>query len=394
MQVASPVVMTLVARESKVLARESKVLARESNVSAKHASSIPDAVAKAASQLTGSTEEMLAADPAMLQIRSLARRVAPTDAPVLILGESGVGKEVLARFIHAESDRAARPFVKINCAALPPDLLESELFGHEPGASTGAHRRKVGRLELADGGTLLLDEIGEMSPNLQAKLLHVLEDRAFARVGGTEAIRVDARIIATTNRALEEAVRNGEFRKDLYFRLKAVGIDLPPLRARPADIPLLSESFLRLYRDGQGSATAAIPDRLLEGLQRYSWPGNVRELKHVIQRYTIFPDVDMVLSELTADERAHAPGDRLERDAVEVSVDSEPVGAGDFLPSRNGRIPLKSIAIKAAEDAEKRVILQVLAQTRWNRRRAAARLDICYKTLLNKINHWQLERDH
>jgi two-component system response regulator AtoC len=318
--------------------------------------------------------------------------VAPTDAPVLIVGESGVGKEVLARFIHAESARAAQPFVKINCAALPPDLLESELFGYELGAFTGAHQRKVGRLELADGGTLLLDEIGEMSPSLQAKLLHVLEDRAFARVGSTEATRVDARIIATSNTALEEAVRRGEFRKDLYFRLKAVGIDLPPLRARPADIPLLSERFLRLYRDGQ--ATSSIPDRLLEGLQRYSWPGNVRELKHVIQRYTIFPDVDMVLSELTADERAHAPGDRLERDVAEVSVDSERNSAGDFVPSRNGRIPLKSIAIKAAEDAEKRVILQVHAQTRWNRRRAAARLDICYKTLLNKINHWHLERDH
>ncbi|HUP22147.1 MAG TPA: sigma 54-interacting transcriptional regulator [Thermoanaerobaculia bacterium] len=375
-------------------------LARESKVSAKHASSIREdvvglSVAKTANQLAGGTEELLlAADPAMLQRRSLARRVAPTDAPVLILGESGVGKEVLARFIHAESARAARPFVKINCAALPPDLLESELFGYELGAFTGAHQRKVGRLELADGGTLLLDEIGEMSPNLQAKLLHVLEDRAFARVGGTEAIRVDARIIATTNKALEEPVRSGEFRKDLYFRLKVVGIDLPPLRARPADIPLLSERFLRLYRDGQGSATSSIPDRLLEGLQRYSWPGNVRELKHVIQRYTIFPDVDMVLSELTADERAHAPGDRFERDAVEMSVDSERDSAGDFVPSRNGRIPLKSIAIKAAEDAEKRVILQVLAQTRWNRRRAAARLDICYKTLLNKINQWQLERDH
>jgi transcriptional regulator with PAS, ATPase and Fis domain len=336
---------------------------------------------------------MLAADPAMLQIRTLARRVAKTDAPVLITGESGVGKEVLARFIHAESARAARPFVKINCAALPHDLLESELFGYERAAPSGAHQRKAGRLELADGGTLLLDEIGEMSPTLQAKLLHVLEDLAFARVGGTEAISIDARIIATTNRALEEAVRRGEFRKDLYFRLKAVHIDVPPLRARPADIPLLCERFLRPHRDGHGSAVSRVPDRLLEGLRRHSWPGNVRELKHVIERYSIFPDVDMVLSELTADERAHAPAEDAEAANLERAVVDGLDRYVELTPSRNGRIPLKSIATKAAEEAEKRVILHVLEQTRWNRRRAAARLDICYKTLLNKLNHWHLDND-
>jgi transcriptional regulator with PAS, ATPase and Fis domain len=337
----------------------------------------------------------LAADPAMVQIRRLARRVAATTAPVLITGESGVGKEVVARFIHEESPRGSRPFIKINCAALPPDLLESELFGYERGAFAGAAQRKVGRLELANGGTLLLDEIGEMSAPMQAKLLHVLEDQSFTRVGGTQAVRIDARIIATTNESLDEAVRCGDFRKDLYFRLKVVRIDLPPLRERTADIPPLCDHFLRQYQQGHSSAVPRIPDRLLQALLRYSWPGNVRELRHVIQRYTIFPDVDMMLAELAANERAEEGVAHREPSAAAPEAGGRQAGDdfADITALRNGRIPLKSIATKAAEEAEKRVILQVLEQTRWNRRRAAARLDICYKTLLNKLNHWQLDRE-
>ena len=242
--------------------------------------------------------EFLTVDPRMLQIKELCDRVARTDVPVLIMGESGVGKEVIARYIHDQSNRRKKAFVKINCAAVPHDLLESELFGHERGAFTGAHQRKEGKFELAQGGTILLDEIGEMSPMLQAKLLHVLEDWVFTRVGGNTPIHIDSRIMATTNKPLEEACKNGEFREDLYHRLKVIRILVPPLRERKADIPMLSNMFAERCADESNPFGMRIPDQLQAAFLRYDWPGNVRELKHVIQRYTILPDADMVMSEL------------------------------------------------------------------------------------------------
>ncbi|HVR30593.1 MAG TPA: sigma-54 dependent transcriptional regulator [Thermoanaerobaculia bacterium] len=316
--------------------------------------------------------EFLTVDPRMLQIKELCERVARTDVPVLIMGESGVGKEVLARYIHDQSDRRRKAFVKINCAAVPHDLLESELFGHERGAFTGAHQRKQGKFELANGGTILLDEIGEMSPPLQAKLLHVLEDWVFTRVGGNAPIRIDARIMATTNKPLEEACANGEFREDLYHRLKVIRILVPPLRERKADIPLLSNMFVDQCTGDEDPFVTRIPDQLAAAFLRYDWPGNVRELKHVIQRYLILPDAEMVMSELETP-RATAPP-------------TPPVAS-----LVNGKICLKAIAAQAVEEAEKRVIFQVLNETRWNRRRAAERLDICYKTLLNKLSKWELD---
>lgn len=332
----------------------------------------------------------LGADPRTVRIRELAQRVARTDAPILIVGESGVGKEVLARFVHSESERARRPFVKINCAAVPHDLLESELFGHERGAFTGAHQRKEGKFELARSGTILLDEIGEMDLALQAKLLHVLEDSTITRVGGTQPVRMDTRVVATTNKPLEEAISRGEFRADLYFRLKVIRIEIPPLRERREDIPLLCKHFLQKYTSRQNHAVSGLPERLLEAFRRYEWPGNVRELQHVIQRYVILPDMEMVLAELAvtdtgngADERAPERDPAQENGTVRASVDSALAG--------RRKIPLKSIAAKAAEDAEKQVILQVLQESRWNRKRAAARLDICYKTLLNKLERWDLD---
>ena len=365
----------------------------------------------------------LAADPQSRKIKELGQHVATTGAPVLVVGESGVGKEVLARFIHAESDRAQRPFVKINCAAVPHDLLESELFGHERGAFTGAHQRKEGKFELAPGGTILLDEIGEMDLSLQAKLLHVLEDSTFTRVGGTQPIKIDARIMATTNKPLEEAIAAREFRADLYFRLKVIQIRIPPLRDRQADIPLLCEHFLRTEAARLGSTVTRFPDRLIEAFFRYPWPGNVRELKHLIERYLILPDEEMVISDLawtdhdgpgsypSAAPRTHVPlasrtlsmssrhGDgrpaARPQDARDAGrTDGRPAdGQGDVAlpPRRRGKIPLKSIAAKAAEDAEKRIILQVLQEARWNRKRAASRLDICYKTLLHKLDQWELQ---
>ena len=318
--------------------------------------------------------EFLTVDPRMLQIKELCDRVARTDVPVLIMGESGVGKEVIARYIHDQSNRRKKAFVKINCAAVPHDLLESELFGHERGAFTGAHQRKEGKFELAQGGTILLDEIGEMSPPLQAKLLHVLEDWVFNRVGGNTPIHIDSRIMATTNKPLEEACKNGEFREDLYHRLKVIRILVPPLRERKADIPMLSNMFAERLADESNPFVARIPDQLQAAFLRYDWPGNVRELKHVIQRYTILPDVDMVMSEL-------------EMPVPTAAAAPVPIQLG------NGKICLKAIAAQAVEEAEKRVIFQVLNETRWNRRRAAERLDICYKTLLNKLSKWELESD-
>jgi two-component system response regulator AtoC len=314
--------------------------------------------------------EFQTADPRMLQIKELCDRVARADVPVLIMGESGVGKEVIARYIHDQSNRRRNAFVKINCAAVPHDLLESELFGHERGAFTGAHQRKEGKFELAQGGTILLDEIGEMSPTLQAKLLHVLEDWTVTRVGGNTPIRIDSRIMATTNKPLEEACENGEFREDLYYRLKVIRILVPPLRERKADIPMLSNLFVERCANDDPFPTR-IPEKLQAAFLRYDWPGNVRELKHVIQRYTILPDADMVMSELEMPPPVCATPAPIQLD--------------------NGKICLKAIAAQAVEEAEKRVIFQVLNETRWNRRRAAERLDICYKTLLNKLSKWELE---
>ena len=231
----------------------------------------------------------------MLEMWNVASRVARTDVPVLILGESGAGKEVVARFIHRHSRRADKTVVKVNCAALPQDLLESELFGYERGAFTGAVGEKPGKFELADKGCILLDEIGEMPPNLQAKLLHVLEDGEFSRLGGKRPIKVDVRVLALTNRKLYEAIPRGEFRDDLYFRLSVVKIDIPPLRKRREDIPVLATYFLRRHRDALGSSIEELPAELIDALMRYEWPGNVRQLENTIRRYLILPELNVEL---------------------------------------------------------------------------------------------------
>src|SRR5579883_894076 len=230
---------------------------------------------------------ILTSNPQMLRIIDIARHVAGTDVPVLILGESGVGKEVVASFIHEQSNRADRPFLKVNCAALPHELLESELFGYERGAFTGAISDKQGKFELADGGTLLLDEIGEMSPLLQAKLLHVLQDGTFFRLGGRKTVQVDARIIAATNIDIEKAVSEGKFREDLYFRLNVIRIDLPPLRARTEDIPELCRFFIEKYREQYNSSVRELPPDLLDRFVHYGWPGNIRQLENCIRRFLV-----------------------------------------------------------------------------------------------------------
>jgi two-component system response regulator AtoC len=332
--------------------------------------------------------ELVSSNPAMVRIRDIARQVADTDAPVLLLGESGVGKEVLARYVHGQSRRSRQAFVKVNCAALPEDLLESELFGYERGAFSGALRDKPGMFELADGGTILLDEIGEMTPQLQAKLLHVLQDGQFTRLGGRQRIQVDARVIAATNIQLEEAVRAGRFRQDLYFRLNVIRIDIPPLRDRRDDIPMLCAHFLRSYTARYRSPLRELPRPLRDAFLRCDWPGNVRELENAVRRYVILPDVELALASLgsagwdkPASSAAPAPAPAAPRAA-------EPVPA---VERRTGDVSLRSVAAQAAEDAERQLLRRALAETRWNRKEAASLLRISYKALLNKLKKWEVD---
>jgi len=319
--------------------------------------------------------DILSTNPRVLKIKEIAKHVADTDVPVLITGESGVGKEVLARYMHSHSSRHDKPFVKVNCAALPNDLLESELFGYERGAFTGALNDKPGKFELADKGTLLLDEIGEMTPHLQAKLLHVLQDSEYTRLGAKRTIRVDARVLASTNINLEENVASGKFREDLYFRLNVIRIDIPPLRERREDIPVLCNYFLCRYRERYKSSVEEITPSLMDSFLRYDWPGNVRQLENAVKRYLILPDMNVNLSEL--------------KDQTSSSA-TAPVAA----KPKEDNMSLKDVGTRAAEQAERELVLRVLEETSWNRKQAARRLNICYKALLNKLKRWQIDNRH
>ena len=329
--------------------------------------SLQDEVKNLRSQLEKYVEsgDFVSNSPKIAQIKEIARQVAGTDVPVLILGESGVGKEVLARFIHTHAGRDGKPFIKVNCAALPHDLLESELFGYERGAFTGAMGEKPGKFELADKGTILLDEIGEMSPHLQAKLLHVLQDGEFTRLGGRRAARVDARVLASTNRKLVDAVAKGQFREDLYYRLNVVTIEIPPLRERPQDIPLLCRFFVKKYAGRYESTVHELPNQLIEAAIRYQWPGNIRELENMVRRFLILPDLEATLRSL----QPHG--------TPEASAQEEKPG-------------LKKIASQAAEQVERELVLRTLSETNWNRKKAAQELGICYKALLNKLKKWHI----
>ena len=311
----------------------------------------------------------------MLAVREIIEQVADTDITLLIRGESGTGKEVVARTVFQLSGRRDRPFVKVNCAALPSELLESELFGFEKGAFTGAQKRKLGKFEFANHGTIFLDEISEMHPSLQAKLLQVLQDGEFSRLGGEADVRVDTRIIAATNRNLEEAVKEGTFREDLLYRLNVVTIQLPPLRERKDAIPLLVDFFLRKYNEQYRKSLAPLSAETLASLMDYHWPGNIRELENMMKRMVVLGNERVVVQELAQKE---APASR----EASPGLDFDALGA----EIANGKgIDLKTISKRAAQVAEKRVIERVLQQTRWNRKEAAERLQISYKALLYKM---------
>ncbi len=309
----------------------------------------------------------------MQPVRELVAKVASTNTTVLLRGESGVGKEIVARAIHRLSPRAAKQFLKVNCAALPSELLESELFGHEKGAFTGAYRQKPGKFEAADGGTLLLDEIGEMPLRLQAKLLHVLQDGEFSRVGGEKIIGTDVRLIASTNRDLEAAMRAHQFREDLYYRLNVIEIRTPPLRERREEIPVLVEHFRRKF-NAQYVRSIEIPPDTIRLFMEYHWPGNIRELENAVKRVIVLGSARPVHQEIVGSlnsngSRGSAPAAL----AMTASISPE------------GTISLKDIARQAARDAERVAIKEVLDRVHWNRAKAARLLQISYKALLYKI---------
>ncbi|HET8541356.1 MAG TPA: sigma-54 dependent transcriptional regulator [Anaeromyxobacter sp.] len=325
----------------------------------------------------------------MERVWALVSRIADTDVPVLLVGESGVGKDVVARRIHATSHRAGRPFVKINCAALPGELLESELFGHEKGAFTGAHAEKPGKFELADQGTIFLDEIGEMDPRLQAKLLQVLQDEEFYRVGGKRPVHVDARVVVATNRNLDVAIREGKFREDLFYRLNVVTIRVPPLRERKEEIAPLVQHFVEKYRARYRAGLEEVPQEVLERFHAYDWPGNVRELENLVRRLVVLRDPSMVLGELGDGARALSRSQGPPNGATNAASNAVR-GAGTLHASLPEDAPLKDVARRAARIAEREAILRALMRTGWNKRKAAKRLQISYKALLYKIKDCEI----
>ncbi len=321
------------------------------------------------------TEDLsfLAASPQMVRIRQQILQIAPVDVPVFICGESGVGKEVVARMIHMRSPRRNQPFIKVNCAALPGELLESELFGFEQGAFTGAVRSKPGKFELANKGTIFLDEIAEMSPHLQAKLLHVLQDHQYSRLGGRHLIGVDVRVLAATNVEVQEAMKSGRLREDLYYRLNVLSINVPPLRERTTEIPLLFRHFLNKYSEKFQKESPNPSQHLMEAAIRYAWPGNLRELENFVKRYVILEDDEGSFREL------------VEMAAVRqrISPREEP------LPVREQG--LKALVRGLKDEAEMEAIADALEKTHWCRKDAAKMLGISYKALLYKIRQFNLD---
>jgi two-component system, NtrC family, response regulator AtoC len=300
---------------------------------------------------------------AMAAVRARVAKVAGTNIPVLVQGPSGSGKEVIARLLHRNSPWSSGPFVKVNCAAIPGTLLESELFGYEKGAFTGATTAKPGRAELANLGTLFLDEIGEIAMDLQAKLLQLLQDNRFWRIGGLEDIHVEVRAICATNRDLDHEIETGRFRQDLYYRINVARLELPSLRERSEDIPVFAEYFLRFYSRKYKLEARSISARIMRLMQGHAWPGNIRELANLMERYTILGTEESISDELRGVQTLRQK----------------------LLASTDGTQALKSVTRKTIQELERKMILDALAANRWNRKLAAAELKISYRALLYKI---------
>ena len=338
----------------------------------------PDMIAAVLEAVADDERPMIVTDPAMQRVIQLADQIARSDASVLITGESGVGKEVMARYVHKQSKRASKPFISVNCAAIPENLLESELFGHEKGAFTGAVSRRIGKFEEADGGTLLLDEISEMDARLQAKLLRAIQERKSDRVGGSKPIKVNIRILATSNRNLVEAVKEGVFREDLLYRLNVVNLRIPPLRERPQDSIELAEYFVEKYAAANGLPNKQLSNDARDRVQAHDWPGNVRELENAMHRAVLL-----------------SVGDEIEADAIRSPDGLEPVSSSTHpMPTGN---PIVDAATQSASamssglvgrtvaDVEQDLILDTLSHCLGNRTHAANILGISIRTLRNKL---------
>lgn len=330
----------------------------------------PDAelIAAVLEAVSEESSEIVFQDSAMDSVIALATRIAPSEASVLITGESGTGKELMAHHIHKKSKRSTAQFVAVNCAAIPENLLESELFGHEKGAFTGAVARRIGKFEEANGGTLLLDEISEMHPRLQAKLLRVIQEREIDRVGGTQTIPVNVRILATSNRNMEKSVKDGDFREDLFFRLNVVNVTLPPLRERPKDVIVLANHFSKKYADANGVPEKPFSQPALDALQRHSWRGNVRELENTIHRSVLL-----------------AQGDEIDTDAVMLNLtEGEPIDVGSATAAAVASTAQNMVG-KTVAEVERDLIIGTLEHCLGNRTHAANILGISIRTLRNKL---------
>lgn len=327
---------------------------------------------------------MIASDPEMQKIVKLADKVAPSEATILITGESGTGKEVMANYIHAKSKRKDGPLIALNCAAIPENLLESELFGHEKGAFTGATARRIGKFEEANGGTLFLDEVTEMHPSLQAKLLRALQEREITRVGSNSSVKVNVRIVATSNRDMEKAVKEGQFREDLYFRLNVVTLDLPPLRERKSDIPKLAQFFADKYSEANGFEKKKVAETTIKKMQAYNWKGNIRELENAMHRAILISIEDEVEPDAMHIDAGNmpAPAPTQKTAAAEQSNTPKAVQNPEIVEGLIGR----TIA-----DVERDMIINTLEHCLGNRTHAANILGISIRTLRNKLNQYKDE---
>jgi len=342
----------------------------------------PELIAAVLAAVSNDQRPLVTRDPSMEQVIKLADQVAPSEASILITGESGVGKEVMARYIHQKSRRADKPFISVNCAAIPDNLLESELFGHEKGAFTGAVARRVGKFEEADGGTLLLDEISEMDARLQAKLLRAIQEREIDRVGGQKPVKVNIRILATSNRDLAQAVKEGTFREDLLYRLNVVNLRLPALRERPADILALAEHFAKKYAAANGIAERPLAPTTKERLRQHSWPGNVRELENAMHRAVLLavgPEIDEAAIRLPDGQPLSAGG----RDPAAEAAQRAALAAGQV-----GDLSTRGLVGQTVAQVEQQLIIDTLEHCFGNRTHAANILGISIRTLRNKLKEY------
>ncbi len=330
-----------------------------------------DLIAAILEAAAAESHEIIHRDPRMSETLKLAAQVAPSEASILVVGGSGVGKELMARYLHRNSNRKDGPFIAVNCAAIPENLLESELFGHEKGAFTGAVARRVGKFEEADGGTLLLDEISEMDIRLQAKLLRAIQEREIDRVGGGQPVKVNVRIVATSNRDMPEEVAKGNFRQDLYFRLNVVTLDIPDLKDRPGDIPVLAEHFARKYAEANALDYRPVGEGALAALTAYHWPGNVRELENTLHRAVLL-----------------ATGEEIGADAIRLTDAVQQGGAAASDPSQQGAQGAAELVGRTVADVERQLIIDTLQHCLGNRTHAANILGISIRTLRNKLKQY------